>query len=96
MQKLNDQEVIDLLALTTNWNFKEEKWIKRKFVFKEFLTGISFVNEIANLSEELNHHPFIEIQYKTVIVSLTSWHARGLTALDFKMASQIEDIYKEL
>ncbi|WP_394140189.1 4a-hydroxytetrahydrobiopterin dehydratase [Cytobacillus oceanisediminis] len=43
--------------------------------------------------EKENFHPFIIIQYKLVIVTLTSWSENGLTELDLKLARQLEDLF---
>ncbi|RBP90081.1 pterin-4-alpha-carbinolamine dehydratase [Cytobacillus firmus] len=93
MTRLSEEEIARQLSMMPNWKRKDSKWIERRYRFKEYLDGIAFVNKLASLSEEVNHHPFITIQYKMVIVSLTSWSENGLTGLDFKLARQIDDLY---
>ncbi|MBS4192796.1 4a-hydroxytetrahydrobiopterin dehydratase [Bacillus sp. FJAT-49705] len=92
MTRLSEEEVSLQLASLPKWKRIDSKWIERRYRFKEFLDGIAFVNQIASLAEKENHHPFINIQYKMVIVSLTSWSENGLTELDFKLAREIEDL----
>ncbi|URT71437.1 4a-hydroxytetrahydrobiopterin dehydratase [Cytobacillus firmus] len=93
MTKISEEEIARKLSTLPDWKRKESKWIERRYRFKEYLDGIAFVNKIASLAESENHHPFIAIQYKMVIVSLTSWSENGLTGLDFKLARQIDDVY---
>lgn len=95
MTPLQMEDIQKELLSLSKWTLKDEKWIERRYLFKEFLQGIQFVNEMAGLSEDLNHHPFITIQYKSVIVSLTSWNARGLTQLDFDIAAKFEEMYEK-
>lgn len=93
MTRLSEEEIAQQLSTLPDWKRKDSKWIERRYRFKEYLEGIAFVNKIASLAEKENHHPFITIQYKMVIVSLTSWNENGLTGLDFKLARQIDDLY---
>ncbi|MFD3448424.1 4a-hydroxytetrahydrobiopterin dehydratase [Microbacteriaceae bacterium 4G12] len=96
MTPLQTDEVQQKLLALPKWILKDKRWIERKYLFQEFLQGIQFVNQIAAFSEEKDHHPFITIQYKVVVVSLTSWNAKGLTALDFQMAEQFDTWYEEI
>ncbi|OHX41604.1 4a-hydroxytetrahydrobiopterin dehydratase [Cytobacillus oceanisediminis] len=93
MKRLSEEEIARQLSTLSDWKRKDSKWIERCYRFKEYLDGIAFVNKIASLAEKENHHPFITIQYKMVIISLTSWSENGLTGLDFKLARQIDDLY---
>ncbi|KON85485.1 pterin-4-alpha-carbinolamine dehydratase [Sporosarcina globispora] len=93
MTKLYEEEITRHLSALPDWKRKDSKWIERRFRFKEYLDGIAFVNKVAALAEKENHHPFITIQYKMVIVSLTSWSENGLTELDFKLSRQINAVY---
>lgn len=95
MSKLTTMEADHALSDLPKWTRKDEKWIERKFRFQTYLDGIQFVNQVAEEAERLHHHPFITIQYKMVIVSLSSWNERGLTDLDFVSARRYEEFYKE-
>lgn len=96
MERLKETEIEQALVENENWKRLDERWIERKYRFREYLRGIDFVTQIAKLSEEANHHPFISIDYKLISVRLSSWNARGLTALDFELAKQYDDIYEEI
>ncbi|KAA0564367.1 4a-hydroxytetrahydrobiopterin dehydratase [Rossellomorea aquimaris] len=96
MKKLSEVAIYQNLETLEKWRLIEEKWIERRYRFKDYLEGIRFVNKLAEAAEEVNHHPFITIQYKLVIVELTSWSENGLTNLDFDVAKQYEKLYKEM
>ena len=53
------------------WKNTDNKLI-RKFVFKDFIEVMGFVNKVAILSEKNNHHPEIQITYNTVTIELTT------------------------
>lgn len=94
MTRLSEEELTQQLTTLPEWKRIDNKWIERRYRFTEYLDGIAFVNKIATLAEKENHHPFITIQYKMVIVSFTSWSENGLTELDFKLALQIEKLFE--
>ena len=73
------------------WNEKDNI-ITKTFEFSSYLDGIDFVNEVANLSEQENHHPNITIGYCKVTVSLTTHDAGSLTEKDYKLAKLIDDL----
>ncbi|UKS25690.1 4a-hydroxytetrahydrobiopterin dehydratase [Paenibacillus sp. HWE-109] len=94
--KLEDTDIAASLALLTGWTTDDQKWIVRKYRFAEFMKGIGFVNEVARLAEADDHHPLIAIDYKMVTLRLTSWHAGGLTELDFKAAAKFDAAFAEM
>lgn len=93
MDRLDDAQINSLLDALEGWKLEDEKWIIKKYRFQNYLDGIKFVSEIAYLSEEANHHPLISIDYKLVTVKLSSWQAKGLTELDFKLAIDYDRCY---
>ncbi|MFD1706005.1 4a-hydroxytetrahydrobiopterin dehydratase [Siminovitchia sediminis] len=96
MERLTEEEIRNKLAEYKDWERLDERWIVRKYRFRDYLTGISFVQKIAEESERRQHHPFISIDYKLVTVRITSWRAKGLTNLDFTMAGIYEQFYEQL
>lgn len=95
--KLGREEVTESLTMLGTWRLEaeESKWIVRKYRFTTFMQGISFVSEVARISEAVNHHPMIAIDYKMVTLRLTSWSAGGLTELDFSTAAKFDQAYVE-
>lgn len=96
MEKLTEAEIQEKLGLVPKWKLTDEKWIERKYRFAEFLTGVDFVQQVANLAEEANHHPFISIDYKLITLKITSWNARGLTAFDFDLAEKFDELFLKI
>ena len=68
----------------------EDKLIKKTFKFKTFRESIDFVNRVANVAEEEQHHPDIHIRYSRVTFELTTHAIKGLSENDFIMASKID------
>ena len=96
VEKLTDAEVQKKLSENPNWKLTEEKWIVRKYRFQDYLNGIEFVQNVAQFSEKMNHHPYISIDYKLISIKITSWRAKGLTELDFTFAKKYDEMYLQI
>lgn len=96
MEKLSSKVIQDKLTENPNWKLIDEKWILRKYRFQDYLNGIEFVQNVAQLSEKMKHHPFISIDYKLISIKITSWRARGLTDLDFTLAEKYDELYLQI
>ena len=70
----------------------EKKHIERTFEFDEFSDSIDFVNSVAEVSEEEEHHPDIDIRYNKVRLILSTHSKGGLTDLDFSLAERIDTL----
>jgi 4a-hydroxytetrahydrobiopterin dehydratase len=66
--------------------------IERLFTFETFVDSMIFVNKVAELAEEEQHHPEIRIIYNRVTLALTTHDAGGLTQKDFQMAHRIDSL----
>ena len=53
-----------------------------------------FVNNVAELSEDEDHHPFIHINYKKVLIILFTHKISGLHENDFILAYKCDWLYK--
>jgi 4a-hydroxytetrahydrobiopterin dehydratase len=87
---LSDREVDAKLRGIEGWK-REGKFITKSVEFEEFMEGIRFVQDIAKIAEEEEHHPDINIRYTTVKLSLQTHSAGGVTEWDFGLARRIED-----
>jgi 4a-hydroxytetrahydrobiopterin dehydratase len=89
MSKLTAEQVAVNLNLLPQWKYEENALIK---IFKKesFKAAIAFVNGIAEIAEEANHHPEIRIQFDKVTLSLTTHDSHGVTGKDFLLAQKIE------
>lgn len=56
------------------WKEKNNK-LNQKFVFKDFVEAVDFVNKVAEIANDLNHHPEIKNAYNVVELSLSTHEA---------------------
>lgn len=92
------EELIDADALprwmkkVPEWELEDDERITRTFEFDEFREGIEFVNDVAEIAEEADHHPDIDIRWTRVSLTLTTHDAGGLTEQDFEVAQRIDTL----
>lgn len=86
---LNEDEVASRLR-RLSWE-REGDEIVREWRFGDFGEAIAFVNHVADIAEEANHHPDIFVHgWNKVKLSLTNHSAGGLTEKDFEMAGRFD------
>src|SRR5262245_41027763 len=93
MAILSDPEIDAALAQLPGWE-RRGNAIQRWLTFPAFSDLMVFVNPLAELAEEANHHPGLDIRYNRLLVSLASHDAGGITRRDIKMAGKISAIEK--
>ena len=69
-----------------------KKEIERTFEFDEFLECIDFVDQVAEIAEEEEHHPDMDIRMNKVRVVLSTHSEGGLTEADFELAEKIDTL----
>lgn len=91
---LNAQDIKNWLKKLPEWEL-EKKHIERLFEFDDFSQAIEFVNGVAEIAEEDDHHPDIDIRYNKVKVALSTHSEGGITDLDFELAEKIDTLVDE-
>lgn len=87
--RLTEQQIVAELE-TLEWH-RSSGTIVRGWKLGDFRAAITFVNEIAELAEEADHHPDILVhRFNHVRVTLTTHSVGGLTRRDFDLARRIE------
>ena len=88
---LTSKEVDSALKYLDGWIFSNNK-IYKDFTFDTYLSGIEFVNSLARISEEKNHHPDLTIGWCKVGVTYTSHDQGGVTKECLMMAKSTDEI----
>jgi 4a-hydroxytetrahydrobiopterin dehydratase len=76
------------------WGDSKQK-LERTFKFKDFNESIDFVNKVAKIAEQQNHHPDIEINYNKVKISITDHEKGGVSEKCHKFVKAIDDMGNE-
>jgi 4a-hydroxytetrahydrobiopterin dehydratase len=92
-EKLSDSEIDRALGELEGWR-REGNALTKRFTFQRFADGIAFVQRVAAIADQLDHHPDIDIRYTKVGLSLSTHDAGGITAQDVRLAAQVEAVAK--
>ena len=71
-----------------------KKAIERTFEFDDFSQAVDFVNAVAEIAEDEEHHPDIDIRWNKVRLVLSTHSQGGLTDLDFQVAEKIDTLFE--
>ena len=88
---LSGPELTIALATLPAWS-RDGDAITRTVEAPSFLDGIALVRKVAAAAEAADHHPDIDIRWRTLRFTLSTHSAGGLTALDTAMAHTIDDL----
>jgi 4a-hydroxytetrahydrobiopterin dehydratase len=92
MTLLSDAEIEQRIATVGEWHRRHERGsIVRDLELDDFPAAIAFVNRVAELAEQANHHPDILIHgWNRVRLTLSTHSQGGLTEADFGLAARID------
>ncbi|MBW8482570.1 4a-hydroxytetrahydrobiopterin dehydratase [Actinomadura parmotrematis] len=91
---LDDAQIAARLAELPGWTRAGDE-IRRTLQAPSFLAGIGLVARVAEAAEEADHHPDIDIRWRTLTFALSTHSEGGLTAKDFALAAAIDRLAGE-
>jgi len=86
---LSDTEIESALSSLLGWE-RDGNMIVKSYERATFPDAITFVVRIGFLAEKADHHPDLDVRWRTVRVALSSHDAGGITEKDFALAREIE------
>ena len=90
MAKLSKSEVSERLKKLKGWRLDADT-IKKEYQLPSFPKAIKFVNQVAEIAEQADHHPDILISFRKVTLRLSTHDEGGITQKDFRLAEQLEE-----
>lgn len=92
---LKAEEIKPLLAKLTGWNVnKIYTELSRHCHFKNYYQTIAFVNAIAWMAHQENHHPDLEVGYNYCKIRYSTHAIGGLSENDFICAAKVDELLK--
>jgi 4a-hydroxytetrahydrobiopterin dehydratase len=79
------------LATLDGWS-GDARAITRTVELPTFLGAIEVVARVADVAETMNHHPDIDIRWRTLTFSCSTHTEGGVTDADFELAHRINEI----
>jgi 4a-hydroxytetrahydrobiopterin dehydratase len=65
-------------------------------VAPDFRSAIRLVNDVADIAEQMNHHPDMDIRWRRVHFTLRTHVSKGVTQYDIDLAHRIEAAIRAL
>jgi 4a-hydroxytetrahydrobiopterin dehydratase len=91
MAVLTDEQIDAALPDLNGWQ-RAKGALRRSVKFPAFLAGIDAVRRVAEHAESQDHHPDIDIRWRTVTFALVTHSEGGITGKDIAMARDIDTI----
>ena len=92
---LLDEAAIETALREVRWT-RERNALARTLKHATFRAAIAFVDAVADIAEEMDHHPDIDIRWRTVGLRVSTHSAGGLTPLDFEFARRVDALAASL
>jgi 4a-hydroxytetrahydrobiopterin dehydratase len=90
---LDDAEVAARLSTVDGWT-GDAKELAKTAKLPSFPAAIDVVTRVAVVAEEMDHHPDIDIRWRTLRFTLATHSMGGVTELDFTLAARIDEILR--
>ncbi|PSL01813.1 4a-hydroxytetrahydrobiopterin dehydratase [Haloactinopolyspora alba] len=91
MTLLDTDDIRSALDGLPEWS-GDTSGITRTVEAPDFPTGIAVVDDVAEAAEAADHHPDIDIRWRTLTFALVTHSAGGVTRADVDMAHAIDRI----
>ncbi|MEX0703694.1 MAG: 4a-hydroxytetrahydrobiopterin dehydratase [Planctomycetales bacterium] len=92
VDKMSADEARRQLAELDGWELSGDgQRIAKKWKLKDFAAGMDFLNKVADIAEEEQHHPDLHLEgYRNVRIELSTHAIGGLSENDFIVAAKID------
>jgi 4a-hydroxytetrahydrobiopterin dehydratase len=89
IKPLAPEQIQTHLKRLPGWVLAKDEIVKN-FAFKNFYETMGFVNAVAFIANREDHHPEMEVAYKTCRLRFSTHAIGGLSENDFICAAKIE------
>jgi 4a-hydroxytetrahydrobiopterin dehydratase len=91
---IDPQAALALQASLPDWSLSADgRAISRRFRFSDFHATMAYVNRLAAVAHEQDHHPDLKVGYNYCEVLFTTHDAGGLTTLDAVCARAAQALF---
>jgi 4a-hydroxytetrahydrobiopterin dehydratase len=67
--------------------------IERTFTRIDFRRAADMLRELAAVTEQLDHHPDVDVRWQTLRIFLVTHSAGGVTELDLEFARRVDELF---
>lgn len=89
--RLSPDELTAELSALPLWS-GDGDGIRRTVELPSFRDAVAAIVSIADVAEELDHHPDVDLRWRTLHLTLVSHSEGGVTELDLRLARRIDAV----
>jgi len=90
--RLSPDDVQAALSSLPLWSGGEDG-IERTLELPTFRTAVEAISMVADVAEQLDHHPDMDLRWTKVRVAVVTHSAGGLTELDLELARRVDALF---
>ena len=90
---LSPTEIVKRLADLPGWKLSgdgDEVAIEKTFTFADYYETLAFVNALALVAHQLDHHPDLSVHYARCVVRYRTHAVNGISDTDFECAARAD------
>ena len=88
-QRLSPDEISAALRDLPHWSGTGEG-LHRSVELPSFRDAVAAIVAIADVAEEMDHHPDVDLRWRTLHLTLVTHSAGGVTEFDLQLARRID------
>lgn len=97
LERLISSEIHEALHQIPQWKLApDEQRLERTFRFKDYYQTLAFVNAVAWVAHQQDHHPELVVNYNRCQVHLSTHAVGGISINDFICAAWIDQLHDTL
>lgn len=90
---LSPIEIDELLRCLPHWTLADDRHaMSREFKFADFHRCMAFVNAVAFIAHQEDHHPDMEVGYNRCLLRYSTHDVGGLSRNDFICAARVDQL----
>jgi 4a-hydroxytetrahydrobiopterin dehydratase len=89
---LTPEALTAALAALPTWS-GDTNGIERRIELPGFRAAVDAVVAIADVAEEMDHHPDLDLRWRTLRVAVVTHSAGGVTELDLELARRVDALF---
>ena len=90
--RLSPDDVTTALSALPLWSGGEDG-IERTLELPTFRSAVEAISMVADVAEQLDHHPDMDLRWRKVRVAVVTHSAGGLTELDLELARRVDALF---
>jgi 4a-hydroxytetrahydrobiopterin dehydratase len=88
---LTPDELVEALVDLPRWS-GDVHGLRRSVEFPSFRKAVAAIGTIADVAEELDHHPDIDLRWRTLHLAVVTHSAGAVTPMDLRLAARIDAV----